>query len=91
MFKNKLRKIEEQIIEKINQIGCLPTPTGVLVDEVEEKQLLQGELDALKTQRKFLLDRRESWLPKTLWNVLVPILVTIITLYVINLLGLKSI
>lgn len=40
-------------------------------------KLLRNELEGLETKRRFELDHRESWLPKTLWNVIVPILVSI--------------
>ena len=96
MFKGKLKNIEEQIVEiksKINlnknndvvrQYGGKQSP-----DVERENDQLSGELDKLKSQRNFLLDRRGSWMPKTIWNVIVPILVTIITFYFIKLLGLN--
>lgn len=51
----------------------------------KEKQIfyLQSELDKFETRRKFLLDRRNSWLPKTTWNVLVPIIVSVVSTIVI--------
>ena len=52
---------------------------------------LRSDREKLEKERQFLLDRRESWLPKTIWMVIVPIVVsviaTVITQYVLNHLG----
>ena len=96
ILKGKLKNIEEQILvlkSEINsnknndvwlQYGGKQSP----MIEQENLQLL-SKLDKLETQRKFFLDHRESWMPKTIWNVIVPVLVTIITLYFVKLLGLN--
>lgn len=44
----------------------------------ETMEVLKGRIEELELRRKFILDRRESWLPKTTWNLLVPIVVSII-------------
>lgn len=97
MFKGKLKKIEKQIIEikeqinfnKNNDVSRQYGGEKSTLVELENEQLLD-ELDKLETQRNFLLDRRESWIPKTIWNVIVPIVVTVITLYVVELLEINQ-
>lgn len=97
MFKGKLKKIEEQIIEIKGQINLnknndvsLQCGGGKSPYVELENERLSDELDKLETQRNFLLDRRESWMPKTIWNVIVPIVVTIITLYIVKLLEINK-
>lgn len=96
MFKGKLKKIEEQIIEVKRQINFNRNNDisrqyggGQSPHVKSENEQLSGELGKFETQRNFLLDRRESWMPKTIWNVILPIIVTIITLYLAKLLGLN--
>lgn len=45
-------------------------------------------LDKLDTERKFILDRRESIFWRVVWNVIVPIGVSVSTVYVLSRLNL---
>jgi hypothetical protein len=98
----KLRIIEKRIIEIQKQIGqtyemaykrFAVKDHADMAAEGGQTKLLRNELEELETERKFLLDRRENWLPKTIWIVIVPIVVSIIvnvlSLYIINRFGLK--
>ena len=91
----KLKSIESRIIEiqkQISQIYMTAYKKYPVKDHADmaaeggETKLLRNELETLETRRKFLLDRRESWLPKSIWNVVIPIVVSIIasitTLYI---------
>lgn len=84
----KLRSIENRIAEIQKQISQTYETAykkysvkdhADMAAEGGKTKLLRNELDELEIKRKFLLDRRESWLPKTLWNVVVPILSSIVT------------
>lgn len=98
----QLHSIEKRITEiqkQISQTYAIAYKKYAVKDHADmaaeggKTKLLRNELEELETKRKFLLDRRESWLPKALWNVLVPIIVSIIaslfTLYVTNHFGLR--
>lgn len=98
----KLRNIEKRISEIQKQIGQTYETAykqfavknhADMAAEGGKTKLLRNELEELETKRKFIVDRRESWLPKTIWNLLVPIVVSIlasvITIYTVNRLGLK--
>lgn len=97
----KLRSIERRIVEIQKQISQTYETAykhysvkdhADMAAEGGQTKLLRNELEELETKRRFELDRRESWLPKTTWNVTVPIFVSIvasiITLYVSKKLGL---
>lgn len=55
----------------------------------KEKEPLLYKLDLLKIEREFLLSKREAWLPKTIWNLIVPIIVSLIVALVVTKLNLK--
>ena len=97
----RLKKIENRIAEiqnKINQVYEIAYKKYPVKDHADmaaeggKTRLLRNEIETLETRRKFLLDRRESWLPKSLWNIIIPVLVSItasiITLYVTKKMGL---
>ena len=97
----KLKNIENRISEiqkQINQTYETAYKQYPVKDHADmaaeggKTKLLRNELETLETKRKFLLDRSESWLPKTLWNVLVPfivsIIVSIVTIYITKKIGL---
>jgi len=77
---SKLKNIEKKINE-INQELIETNSRKVVVGDSTPK--LQSELTTLKTKRQFLLDRRNSWLPKTIWSVLVPIIVSVVSTIII--------
>lgn len=45
---------------------------------------LDNEKAVLQLKRQFILDRREGWKSRVVWNVLVPIVVAVITAYVVG-------
>ena len=84
---SKLKDIEKKILEKSKEITGQKGPR-IITSWNHDADLpkLESELNDLKAERSFMLDRRESWLPKMLWNILVPIVVSIVvsitTLYI---------
>ena len=73
----RLKEVEKEILKSYREIGYNPSG-GIIADERGIKfDLFRHELKKLEKERQFLLDRRESWLPKTLWTVLVPIIISI--------------
>jgi hypothetical protein len=99
----KLKNIEKRIVEIQKQISQtyetaykrFPVKDHAdMAAEGGKTKLLRNELEELETKRRFLLDRRESWLPKTIWNVVIPIaisiIVTILTLYITNRFGINK-
>src|ERR1035437_5148949 len=66
---------------------------GIFVEKISSQdkhiEVLECQLKELENKRRFLLDSRESWLPKTLWNLFIPIVVsvvvTVLTLYLTKL------
>ena len=75
----KLKEIENEIIE-IHEYD-LPFSGTSLAGTKEWKG---KQLNILEARRRFLLDRRESWLPKTIWNLIIPILASIVTTIVLK-------
>jgi len=92
-----LSQIEKRILEIVDKIANAPGEldesirrSGTILKEEYTRRLkaiiepLQKEKEKLNVQRRFILDRRESWLPKIIWNILVPILVATITAYLVS-------
>lgn len=96
----KLRKLEKRILavhqemsKKEDELSSRLSHHGVTDAQLQkltksENKLLQAEFEELTMERQFLLDRREYWLPKTIWILLVPIvvslIVSIITPYILS-------
>lgn len=88
----RISAIEKQIFEVKNEMFGLPQKLknpyvnqGTLDKMVEKaKKPLLHQLDLLETERSFLISQRESWLPKTIWNLLIPILVSVITAIIVT-------
>ena len=79
----ELKKIQKRILALKSQIAEAELPsskmlgaTRVMFDDKLDK--LKGELEILKTKESFILARRESWLPKTLWIFIFPLLLLLI-------------
>lgn len=94
----RLKIVESLILEKERYINerykkaYKSMPDKNLADMMAEggdTKLLRNEINILEKERKFILDRRSSWIPKTIWNVIIPILVTLITTYFLYKFGLK--
>lgn len=83
IFRNRLKEIEEEILsirrESNNHPG-IPVGNSYNVRRDQEDQ----RIDVLEDERKFILDRRNGWKPKVIWDVLVPIVVTVITTFIIS-------
>ena len=93
-----LRQIEKRILE-INEILAdkereRKMASGISMPIFEGRlknanRPLLDEKAQLETNRQFLLDRRDSLFWRVIWNVLVPILVSITTVYALGTFGLK--
>lgn len=55
-----------------------------------EKGELHSQLEYCETKRQHKLDRRKGWVSKTIWSVLVPVVVIVVTAYILFHLGLKK-
>ncbi|MHB8870973.1 MAG: hypothetical protein ACYC5G_00740 [Candidatus Doudnabacteria bacterium] len=83
-----LHKIEKRIIEIKQEIANKPKelrqpiPQEILDGQVRVAiKPLTEELEQLQLQRQFILDRRDNLFWKTIWNIIVPIVVSLITTY----------
>ena len=79
---SKLKEIEQEISgiksKNTENVWLYSDLTRTLASEIEMKAS-KSRLGELETKRRFILDRRESWLPKTIWSAVVPIIVSIVT------------
>ena len=50
--------------------------------EIDSIAYLETEKSQLQLKRQFILDGRDSWKAKSVWNVIVPIIVSIVTTYI---------
>jgi len=57
-------------------------------DEVEALDIAYLDVEKTKLQlmRQFILDKRENWKAKVVWNVVVPVVVATITAYLVSVL-----
>lgn len=92
----RIREIEKEIFlvkqEMFNLPEKLKRPVtqGVLDGLVEKaKRPLLHRLDLLTTERDFLISKREALLPKTIWNLIVPVIVSVVTAYLMIKLNFK--
>ena len=68
---SKLKKTENEIVQiKANLTEKIPLFPGIATSphERREVEMSKSRLEELETKRRFILDHRESWLPKTIWN-----------------------
>jgi len=94
----KLKAIEDRIIKIKQEIANKPKelhrPVPQIFIDGEVKRALKPlneELEQLQLQRQFILDRRNNLFWKAIWNIVVPIMVSLLTTYVIIKLGLVKI
>lgn len=61
--------------------------SGSIDDEIEADDIghLGVEKTRLQLKRQFILDERNGWKAKSVWNVVVPIIVSVITAYLVSL------
>ncbi|HRH23108.1 MAG TPA: hypothetical protein PK295_00540 [Candidatus Magasanikbacteria bacterium] len=88
---NSLNSIEKRLLEieeeKPRRIDNLQENySASFEDEMEAMDIgyLDVEKAQLQTKRQFILDRRDSWKSKIVWNMLVPIVVSVITAYFVT-------
>ncbi len=81
-FKSKLKEIEEAILEKEKEGIADGESFGNSANVRRTKR--EAEITDLKSKRQFILDRRSGWKPKIFWNVLIPIMVSTITAYLVS-------
>jgi len=92
---SKISKIEDEILakmklvtEKMDSPSFYSSFTSIVhPNRKSEVDIMIHELEQLKTKKQFLLDRRESWLPKALWNLVAPVVVSIITALIVTILS----
>lgn len=80
-FKNRLKEIEEAILDKQKADIADGESFGNSANVRRVKR--EAEISALNLKRQFILDKRNGWKPKILWDVLVPITVALITSYIV--------
>ena len=88
-IQNRILKIKKEIAGKPKELADdffklhgQPILRSELDRHVEiENNSLKSELEQLEIRRKFILDRRDSFIPKIIWNIAVPILSLIIIKY----------
>ena len=90
---SSLKDIEERLLEidaeksaRIHNAKENPSYDIDAIIEADDIEYLDVEKTQLQLKRQFILDKRESWLPKTIWNLIVPIIVAIITAYITTIL-----
>jgi hypothetical protein len=83
-----LKTIEKRLLEideerEIREHNFHENFSGSSDDEIEFDEIkhLNTEQSQLELKRRFILDRREGWRQRIVWNLLVPITVAIIAAY----------
>lgn len=81
-----LKKIENRLLEiEHEKPMCIHDSeenySGSIEDEIEAENIkyLDIEKAQLQLKRQFILDKRNNWMTKSIWNIVVPIAVSIIT------------
>ena len=89
-----LAQIEERLLvieyEKPRRIHeASENYSGNWDDEIEANEIayLDVEKAQLERKRQFILDRRNSWKAKLAWGLVIPIIVSIITAYIVSVLA----
>lgn len=88
MFSNKLSRIEKEIIELNKEAESDYLHTHLLIKVNKDARDLR--LKSLERQRQIIIDgRREGYIQKIIFNILIPIVVTIITTFALKYFNLK--
>lgn len=87
-IENRIIELKQEIANKPKELGKRLEAVGVSqrqLDSLIEKdnKSLKEELEGLEIQRQFILDRRNGWKPKVIWDMLVPIIVAVVTSYIV--------
>lgn len=79
----RLLEIEHEIPMRIN--NARESFTDSIENDIESDAIayLDVEKAQLQLKRQFILDERNGWKAKSLWNIVVPIIVSVITAYLV--------
>lgn len=88
-----LKKIEGRLLEieqekSVRAHNAQENYSGIIEDQIEEEEIehLDIEKKQLELKRQFILDQRNSWKSRGIWNIIVPIIVSVATVYFVSLL-----
>lgn len=84
---NLIKKLDEDIIlikKELNEVETNRNPYITWMGDEDKIKKLQHNLDLKNTRRQQILDHREGFYNKLFWNLIVPILVSVITTLLIN-------
>lgn len=83
-IEKRLLEIEEEKPRRIHNLS--EDFSNSEEDYIEGLEIgwLDNEKALLQLKRQFILDRREGWKARIVWNILVPIVVAVITAYVVG-------
>lgn len=91
---SELKKIEKEILRlsmeisgKEKELSHRLSYYGVTQGQLDrlvkaDNKPLESKFERLEIKRRFILDRRESFIPKTMWNIVVPIVLSVVTAYI---------
>ncbi len=86
-----LKKIEERLLEIELEKPCRIYDLheqyhGSDEDALEEERIAELDIEKTRLQlkRQFMLDGRNNWKAKSLWDIAVPIVVAVITAYLVS-------
>jgi hypothetical protein len=82
----RLLEIDAEKSARIHNIKDLSPNSIEIIEEVNGIKYLDVEKSQLQLKYQFILNRRESWLPRTAWSFFVPIVASIITAYITTIL-----
>ncbi|GEM_PF-4832964 len=90
---SSLKDIEERLLEidaeksgRIHNAKENPSDDIYAFIEADDIDYLDVEKTQLQLKRQFILDERNDWKAKSIWNVIVPIFVSVITALVVSML-----
>ena len=81
-FKSRVKEIEREILRKREDIindGKLNFGNSFNARKAEK----EAEIAILESERSFILDKRNDWKPRIIWDVLIPIAVSVVTSYIV--------
>jgi len=83
-IEKRLLEIEEEKPRRIHNLSENFSNSDDDYVEGLEIGWLDNEKALLQLKRQFILDRREGWKSRVIWNILVPIVVAVITAYIVG-------
>ncbi|MCX6731814.1 MAG: hypothetical protein NTX55_02380 [Candidatus Parcubacteria bacterium] len=83
-IEKRLLEIEEEKPRRIHNAS--ENYSGSWDDELETLDIayLDVEKAILQMKRQFILDKRNNWRARVFWNIVIPIIVAIITAYLVS-------